>query len=1709
MENVLDIENFNIIEDEENYYFIRALNMADSQDIENGTVLDENGNIARIRTDRERYEENPENEAPKYNKDAQISLEQVYDHIKMHYRKDTNCISLSSNSNVSISYGRGSYKDRYIMVKVPKRELGEKTINAGQYMLEEVEKRINEYISSISPDSKLQEVLKEIDNSKTEEELRKAVETRYTSKEPLDVSKAKLRKGITYRAPIARISSYQALNEEQSLEKNKIIAKLTLLERVGGMAPVIPHTANNNLLVQTIGNAFSSLEVVHYGDIEKDEIIDVPKEIVDIFALLQQVEGQELELLQNSQGLEVTRQEISGQAEEQRKNLVRDLKREVVNFASSGRSIGIAGTGAEIEIPEDNILEREYSLRDNISIEEMYNLTDGKVEYGQANSIVKNLFYLARSQSNAKELARILEQITGNNSRYREIIQYISDNGFRIEPAILTRQSNRGVKLSESISLDLRGKEAELINKIKGLTEAEQIEILENGGLSNVRDIMSSTFSKSQRNEKINKEEYYAEAIFSLYDWSKIGIEEFTPAEKNNLIQRIQDEHCVELYQKLETQGITREAIPTILLNMVTRSNDFEITENDTPETVKAKRLEQYNRMIAEYVNSIGENNRQADGTRNTRGINEENISKNRQIQNESIYSQNLSIERIERFLGYYDVQGTGIQLRPYQQRAKDRADEILQENRFTSVILPTGGGKSFVALAEMMEHQNEEILYLAPQNEILEQMKDNIIKYIHGPVNTIRRSKDAIIADVFPKLKFATYSSLLARGGKATINKQYGFIVLDELHRTGAKEWGDRLNTLLDNQPASTKVLGITATPRRDADGIDMANEIAQRLGYTNREVVNGKHIAMNMSLTNAIRMGLVVNPKLVSCAYSLKTDGSLEELKDKIDQLEDIQDRNEKLEEYESLRRNVENAEGIPQILQANVKKGGKYIVFLPVLEDLEDEDGNVIGRKKGKTKIEDYEKQIAEYFKGSGIKPNFHSMLGEYGDKENARRLEEFKNSNTEETEFMLVMNKANEGLHLDKLDGIIWLRPLDENSRILYLQQLGRVIYSENPDKPTKDEDRPVVIDLVNNTIKVNWDNEITEKDDIQMLGLILDWTQRHDGVLPDINSTDKEETGYARVLKEIQNKYKGYLEQEFEGLNEKQVEEIEQIIRLGSQIDLWQIDLPDRIVRSGETQERVFSGKSVGPFELIGLLKDFVELEDEVDGKPKKTTYEQVIEFIKKHGQIMRSSFKIDGKRLVVDQMTDEQKEEVNLYARWYKSDEYKILQEYAGQPIENVPEEYREKIVTLRQYGLEPEKPTYEQVIEFIEANGRIMKSYFSEKGEDGKMKQLTVDQMTEEQKEEARLYKRWIHSGEYKILQEYAGQSIENVPEEYRDKITILREYGLEPEKPIYEQVIEFIEANGRIMNGYFSEKEENGKRKKLTVDQMTEEQKEEVRLYKRWMNSNEYKILQEYAGQPIENVPEEYREKIATLRQYGLEPEKPIYEQVIEFIEEHGRIVNSAFYEKGENGKRKQLTRDQMTEEQKKEAKLCKRWHISDEYKILQEYAGQPIENVPEEYREKIATLRDHGLEPKKTTYEQVIEFIEANGRIMKGAFSEKGENGKRKKLTVDQMTEEQKEEVNLYNRWMYSDEYKILQEYAGQPIERVPEEYREKIATLRQYGIEPKPKRNRTAKEIVEASISSLTDQENADRAYTELQALVEQREQKRGEDIGEQP
>lgn len=226
--DIFDINKFNVIQDEENYYFFRALNMADNADIEQQTTTSTDGKIERIRTDRERFDGDA-----KYTEASEISLEEIYDHIKMHYRKDTNCISLTSNANIAVNYGRGSYKDKYVMVKIPKKEFGEKTLAAGQYMLKELYSKIQQAIESLPEDAKqrVSNAFEEIDKATESKDLKDIIAQRYTAnREEVSLDRAHLRKGIIYSSPKARISNYQSLDDEQVLEVNKVYAKLAILE---------------------------------------------------------------------------------------------------------------------------------------------------------------------------------------------------------------------------------------------------------------------------------------------------------------------------------------------------------------------------------------------------------------------------------------------------------------------------------------------------------------------------------------------------------------------------------------------------------------------------------------------------------------------------------------------------------------------------------------------------------------------------------------------------------------------------------------------------------------------------------------------------------------------------------------------------------------------------------------------------------------------------------------------------------------------------------------------------------------------------------------------------------------------------------------------------------------------------------------------------------------------------------------------------------------------------------------------------------------------------------------------------------------------------------------------------------------------------------------------------------------------------------------
>ena len=65
----------------------------------------------------------------------------------------------------------------------------------------------------------------------------------------------------------------------------------------------------------------------------------------------------------------------------------------------------------------------------------------------------------------------------------------------------------------------------------------------------------------------------------------------------------------------------------------------------------------------------------------------------------------------------------------------------------------------------------------------------------------------------------------------------------------------------------------------------------------------------------------------------------------------------------------------------------------------------------------------------------------MLGEYTEQQCIRNLNEFQKTQKDKINFMIVMDKYNEGIHVP-CKKMIWFRPIDENSTILTTQQAGR-------------------------------------------------------------------------------------------------------------------------------------------------------------------------------------------------------------------------------------------------------------------------------------------------------------------------------------------------------------------------------------------------------------------------------------------------------------------------------------------------------------------------------------------------------------------------------------------------------------------------------------------------------------------------------------------
>ena len=111
------------------------------------------------------------------------------------------------------------------------------------------------------------------------------------------------------------------------------------------------------------------------------------------------------------------------------------------------------------------------------------------------------------------------------------------------------------------------------------------------------------------------------------------------------------------------------------------------------------------------------------------------------------------------------------IHLFEHNQKAYEAVTEMLEKDGMAAVIHPTGTGKSMIAFKLVEEHPLNHFLWLSPSEYIYQTQVENLNMK-------------------FPNIQFMSYSRLMKNEDCIeTLHPDY--IILDEFHRCGAREWG------------------------------------------------------------------------------------------------------------------------------------------------------------------------------------------------------------------------------------------------------------------------------------------------------------------------------------------------------------------------------------------------------------------------------------------------------------------------------------------------------------------------------------------------------------------------------------------------------------------------------------------------------------------------------------------------------------------------------------------------------------------------------------------------------------------------------------------------------------------------------------------------------------------------------------------------------
>jgi len=357
------------------------------------------------------------------------------------------------------------------------------------------------------------------------------------------------------------------------------------------------------------------------------------------------------------------------------------------------------------------------------------------------------------------------------------------------------------------------------------------------------------------------------------------------------------------------------------------------------------------------------------------------------------------------------------IKLYDYQQQAVKRLVRSFKNQLLALLVMATGLGKTIVVAALILEQEiklRNKCLILCHNNDILRQDLGEFRKVL-GPKPSLRtffgneKDWDADKADVL----FASFQTFRTHK-KVFFENEFDFIVVDEGHHSQAKTFKEVINYF---QPK--KMLGVTATPDR-GDQKDI------------REIF-GKEV-IEYPLEEGIAKGWLTPVEYHIITDNLNTPALTRLVRESVGEKRRVSIK--QLNETIFVRARDEM---ISETIQ-NFAKGKKAIIFCESIAHAEN---------------------FQQFLPNS---KTFHTKSGR-----NKETLQSFREG---KIQYVLAVNKLNEGIDVPDTEIVVFLRCTD--SKTIFLQQFGRGL------RKIPGKEKVIVLDFVANCERLLYVKEVVER-----------------------------------------------------------------------------------------------------------------------------------------------------------------------------------------------------------------------------------------------------------------------------------------------------------------------------------------------------------------------------------------------------------------------------------------------------------------------------------------------------------------------------------------------------------------------------------------------------------------------------------------------------